>query len=69
MSAKVCCHCRKPIVLADDAIGMTCVSSKVEINGKPVIVHEHGACQLKADQPLSRAAYEAIFEAEKAGIA
>jgi hypothetical protein len=33
------------------------------------VVHEHLACALKADQPLSKAAYDAIFEAERSGVA
>lgn len=66
MTARICCHCGKPI---------TCdrweasISSRIVIGDKARIAHEHLACSLKADQPLSRQAYEAIFEAERSGIA
>ena len=70
MSAKVCCHCGKPIEIPAGRRGEASQSHRFQLDEKRVrIVHEHLACGLKADQPLSREAYEAIFEAEKAGVA
>lgn len=66
---KICCHCLKPIVLTDGARAEFSISSRVEVGGKARIVHEHYACAVKADQPLSREAYDAIFEAERSGVA
>ena len=73
MSARICCHCGKPIVQDPTPAGWrweASQSSRVVIDGKPSrVVHEHLACAIKADQPLSRDAYEAIFEAERSGVA
>lgn len=66
MSAKVCCHCHKPIT--NDGKWEASISSKTVADRKTFIVHEHYRCAVEADRVQLGRALEAIAEAERSGI-